>query len=77
MRVVGRVKPGELPLAGAIPVHDPQIKILVFSEPVEGDCIMLFTPGQMAAVLGDDGYAGHVAIGLSQNGWRVIFGGNA
>ena len=31
----------------------------------------------MTAVLGDDGYAGNVVFGLSQNGGCIGFGGNA
>ena len=44
---------------------------------VECDFVMLFTPGQMTAVLGNEGYAGRVVSGLGQYGWCVGFGGNA
>ena len=64
-------------LAAAVRAHDPQVKILVFSESVESDLIILFAPGQMTAVFGDDGYTGGAVLGMDQNGGRVIFGGTA
>ena len=64
-------------LIAAVRVHDPQIKILVSSEPVESNFMVLFTPGQMAAVFGDDCYAGHVFFGLRQDGWRLVLSLNA
>jgi hypothetical protein len=61
-------------LAGPVGVHHPQIEITFRAEPVEGDFIDFFAPGQMAAIIRNDSNPGNIFRRRSPCFWRMLSG---